>query len=375
MLFVRRLMMSLPLQLLASIFLSLMAESVLPDLLVAGFYTLSCLFKDLLMMVIPFVVFGYLMSSIISFDKRSLLVIGGVFGLVTASNALTMVVAYGVGGLLFTHLPFPEMTALATASATTLTPLWVLPVKAPENAPMVAMIAAFGLGMGGVFGDFPFLKRLAHRVREDAITVLRRGFIPLLPLYVFGFILKLQHDKTFGLLVQGYGQIFALSCLIIVAYILLAYGFAARFRWNRFKHILLNMLPAGVTAFTTMSSAATLPANNHMIGDGLNIALSSLALLIMTNQGMPDVSNYALFTFYYCLAKFSTAGVPGGGVLVILPLAQMYLGLNANLASILTTLYVLQDPLITAANVMGNGAFAVLTAPLFQRRRRDAGKA
>ena len=290
------------------------------------------------------------------------------------------------------------MTALATASATTLTPLWVLPVKAPENAPMVAMIAAFGLGMGGVFGDFPFLKRLAHRVREDAITVLRRGFIPLLPLYVFGFILKLQHDKTFGLLVQGYGQIFALSCLIIVAYILLAYGFAARCRLNRFKHILLNMLPAGVTAFTTMSSAATLPvtldatektlgsrtyadfvipltANNHMIGDGLNIALSSLALLIMTNQGMPDVGNYALFTFYYCLAKFSTAGVPGGGVLVILPLAQMYLGLNANLASILTTLYVLQDPLITAANVMGNGAFAVLTAPLFQRRRRDAGKA
>jgi len=87
--------------------------------------------------------------------------------------------------------------------------------------------------------------------------------------------------------------------------------------------------------------------------------------MMMTGQPFPDFSTYLIFTIFYCLTKFSAAGVPGGGVLVILPVAQAYLGLSPEMATLLFTIYVLQDPLITAANVMGNGAFALITAKIF----------
>jgi Na+/H+-dicarboxylate symporter len=98
-----------------------------------------------------------------------------------------------------------------------------------------------------------------------------------------------------------------------------------------------------------------------MIGDSLSIPLSALCLLMMSGQPIPDISTYLSFVFYYCLAKFSAAGIPGGGVIVILPVVQAHLGLNETMTSLLATIYILKDPILTAANVMGNGAFALLS--------------
>lgn len=61
---------------------------------------------------------------------------------------------------------------------------------------------------------------------------------------------------------------------------------------------------------------------------------------------------------YFVLAKFSVAAVPGGGILVMLPILEAYLGLNGEMLSLITALYLLFDPVITCANILGNGAFA-----------------
>jgi Na+/H+-dicarboxylate symporter len=63
------------------------------------------------------------------------------------------------------------------------------------------------------------------------------------------------------------------------------------------------------------------------------------------------------------MAKFAVAAVPGGGILVMLPILKTYLGFTPDMLSLITLLYFLFDPVITFMNVLGNGAFTIL----FQR--------
>jgi Na+/H+-dicarboxylate symporter len=101
--------------------------------------------------------------------------------------------------------------------------------------------------------------------------------------------------------------------------------------------------------------------NNHMTADGLNISLTALFLVCMIGHPFPQFIDYLPFVLYYSVAKFSCAAIPGGGVLVILPVVQNYLNVPAEMTALLATLYILQDPIMTSGNVMANGAFAILT--------------
>jgi Na+/H+-dicarboxylate symporter len=102
------------------------------------------------------------------------------------------------------------------------------------------------------------------------------------------------------------------------------------------------------------------------MGDGLSITITAMALLLMSGQGLPSWSAFLMYMMYYCIVKFSAAGVPGGGVIVILPVVRDYLGLDEATTSLLATIYMLQDPILTSANVMGNGAFAMVTHRLLK---------
>ncbi|MBX9696693.1 MAG: dicarboxylate/amino acid:cation symporter, partial [Alphaproteobacteria bacterium] len=100
--------------------------------------------------------------------------------------------------------------------------------------------------------------------------------------------------------------------------------------------------------------------NIHLLGDALAIPLTGLALLWFKTGVMPGFETYAIFTVMFAIAKFSAAGVPGGGVLVILPVLQKYLGMDQELITLMTTIYILQDSIFTASNVMANGAFSMI---------------
>ena len=52
--------------------------------------------------------------------------------------------------------------------------------------------------------------------------------------------------------------------------------------------------------------------------------------------------------------------MPGGGIIVMLPILESYLGFNSQMLSMITALYILFDPVITCANVLGNGSFAMV---------------
>ena len=72
-----------------------------------------------------------------------------------------------------------------------------------------------------------------------------------------------------------------------------------------------------------------------------------------------------IFALYFVCAKFSVASIPGCGIIVMLPILPNYLGFNAAMLSLITTLYIFLGPVITCTNNLGLGAFAKVIYNLF----------
>ena len=81
---------------------------------------------------------------------------------------------------------------------------------------------------------------------------------------------------------------------------------------------------------------------------------------ILKNFGVaePSLWSYLIFSCYFVVAKFSVAAVPGGGIIVMLPIIESCFGFNADMLSLITALYILFDPVITTCNILGNGCLA-----------------
>lgn len=378
----KNVMKSLPFQLAFSIGLAFAASDFFSFDNVRFFFTISCFIKELLMAVLPFVVFSYITAAILDLEQRAPLLILSLLVLVLCSNALTVLISYGTS---MTFLPWITTTGSDTVTGLieTISPLYIL--KIPQIlSPDRTMLLGLSFGILFSFIKVPKVSAFISRMREFVNIALKRGFIPLLPLYVFGFVLKMAHEGSLEILMKNYGQVFLLTCALIIAFLCAQYLIAAEFNPKRFLSLLREMIPAGITAFSTMSSAATMPVtlaateknlgdpqftqlvipttvNIHLLGDALSVPLIGIAMLMIAGFPLPTFESYLIFTFYFCLAKFSSAGIPGGGVIVLLPVLQSHLGLTPEMTSLVATLYILQDPIITATNVMANGAFALIS--------------
>ena len=90
----------------------------------------------------------------------------------------------------------------------------------------------------------------------------------------------------------------------------------------------------------------------------LILFLTALALLVMSGQNFL-VSILTYCSLYIIASQNSLARESYSGVIVILPVIQSYLGLSSEITGLLATIYFCQDPILTSANVMGNGAFVL----------------
>ncbi|WP_032112627.1 cation:dicarboxylate symporter family transporter [Candidatus Paracaedibacter symbiosus] len=381
---------SLPVQLVVCVVIALLIGTHLDFSVVQLFFSLSCAIKDILMMILPFVIVTYIASAILSLEQRAPLLLICVMLMVCLSNITAVFSSYCVGQLVLPWLTAGKVIDL-TVVQDGITPLFTLPLPKllePSHALMIGM----GYGLLFSFYKLSQAKDLALNLRDYVTLFLRKGFIPFLPVYVFGFVLKMQAEGSLVTLFTNYGQIFLVVCLLLVVYITFVYALAEGFKPKQFIASIRTMLPAGLTGFSTMSSAASMPVtltateqnvqdagftqlvipttvNIHLLGDALGIPLIGLAILQLGGLPMPGIEEYMIFAAYFCMAKFSTAAIPGGGVLVLLPTLQTHLGLTPEMTGLVATIYILQDSLFTGANVMGNGGFALVCHRLFKMIR------
>jgi Na+/H+-dicarboxylate symporter len=186
--------------------------------------------------------------------------------------------------------------------------------------------------------------------------------------------------------------IFLLSCC---GYIVLQLFLLSGCSIGKTAEYLRNLLPAIIAGFGAMSSVAALPlsiaaaeenssnkhngriiapcsVNVHLVGDCFFIPFMALTILFQFGQGVPGIAAYLTFALYFVAAKFAVAAVPAGGILVMLPILQNYLGFSSEMLGLIMAIYVLFDPFITGCNVAGNGSLAIIFDKIAKQKEQTA---
>ncbi|MBQ9441197.1 MAG: cation:dicarboxylase symporter family transporter [Alphaproteobacteria bacterium] len=345
------------------------------------FYACSLLIKDLLIFSLPFVIFCLIFGSISALGAKAIKYVAIIIPLICLSNFINTMLSYIVSGTAIKSGILGE-SMVATNTSSDLTPLFTLNIHniLSNN---VALIG--GLLSGLLIGVFK--KDLAVSICKyfDKFTkVFFKILFPLMPIFISGTALKLQHDEILVEICQKYLPILLVFVLSTISWILFQFFTLAKFNVSQFNHYIRNLIPACITAFGSMSSAAALPlsiaaaeknlsnnkcnasiiapssVNIHLVGDCLFIPMVALSVLTSFGAQFPSIGTYLSFAFGFVLAKFSVAAVPGGGVLVMLPIMQDYLHMSPEMLGIVTALYILFDPIITTCNVLGNGSLAII---------------
>ena len=380
----------MPLILITIIIAIVLLDPLMPLYLKQCLYSISLSIKSVIILVLPFIIFGLLFKVAVMLSKSATKVIGMILLLVCCSNFVSTFLSHYVGIWIYNF----DMSMIVPQESNGLNPLWSLNVpKLLANDK--AMFA--GIILGILASSLQPKRSAIIATKMDAyIGQLLRGFTYFIPLFVAGFVVKLQSDGVIGVIIKDYTAIFALIAFAQFSYIALAYLLLNNFRVPDFLNNIKNMIPAAISGFSTMSSAASMPltligaennsknkdiarsvipatVNIHLVGDCFAIPILAYAVLKSFGMAEPTLAQYLIFVLYFIFAKFSVAAIPGGGILVMLPILESHLGFNAEMLSLITALYILFDPIITCANVFGNGAFAKMADRLFLSAKPETG--
>jgi Na+/H+-dicarboxylate symporter len=377
----------IPLILFTIIIVSLLLGSNIPLPVKALSYAISLTIKEIIIFILPFMIFSFVFSSMVQMKKEALSFILTVLPLVCLSNVFTIVLAYVFGISLIS----PDMMTTSFEQVTALTPLWT-PFIPKIITNDYALFAGIGMGLLGAFFFPEKSANVINRMVKGNYFILNKFIVPIMPIFILGFILKLEHERILPLICEKYLYILLIICLSSFSFLLLLYGVLAGFNPKVWLNSLKNMLSATLTGFSTMSSAASMPLiivgseknvsrpeivrsvvpstiNIHLIGDSFAIPLMILGVMASFGHGMPDWPLYLIFTGYFALYKFAVAAVPGGTILVLLQVLEQQMGFSPEMLSLITALYVVFDPIVTTGNVLGHGAFAILFAKVFDRSK------
>lgn len=374
----------MPFILLAIIIALSLLDSVLPLGIKSLLYAISLSIKSLIIFLLPMIIFALLFKTAVQLSNQATKVILFILAAVCCSNFVSTFLSHYVGVWIY-HM---DLSVMLPQNTQNLLPTWTFALPKLINNDK-AMAAGVIFGIVGAYFKPNLCKQISAKL-DRFVHYTLRAITYLIPFFVAGFIVKLNYDGSMKLIVHHYTLIFGVIFIAQFTYITLIYFIANNFKFNALLSSLKNMLPAAIAGFSTMSSAAAMPltlvgtsknaknaelasatipatVNIHLMGDCFAIPI--LAYAILKNYGIPEplLINYLIFAFYFVLAKFSVAAVPGGGILVMLPILEGYLGFNSEMMSLITALYILFDPVITSANVLGNGGFALLIDKLRHR--------
>lgn len=378
---------NLSVKLIGIIAFAMLFGHLLPESTQAFLYAISLTLKEGLLFVLPIIIFSCLFSCLFTFQgSKAVGFMLVLFIAICLSNYISTMIAYGVGALNLSNLTVPLMDQ--SLNTTALSPTW--DIQFPQWVTNDQALY-LGLGLGTFFSFFPNPKAKQFSDSSKALVYffLEKCFVPVLPFFVLGFILKMQFDGVLNQIIKSYLELLIVITTTYILYLLLLFFIAAKGNVSRWLEYLRNILPVGLMAFSTMSSLASMPTtikaaqkntqndriaqavipatvNVHMIGVGIAIPLMAFSILLSFGYPLPSFATYCQFALYFILAQFAVAAVPAGGILVMLPILETHLGFTSEMSALITALFILFDPVVTITNVLGNSALVIYIAKFFQ---------
>lgn len=380
----------MPIILLATILLILSIDQFIPIYLKQFIYSLSLSVKSVIIFMLPLLIFMLLFKTISQLSKTATKMIFFILIVLCFSNFLSTIISCQIGSIIY---KFDLSIALPTGQIA-LMPIWsfTLPKLIANDHAMFAGIfvgIAFSLCKPVIN---PRISLLFEKIVHYLLSMMLSIITYVIPIFISGFVIKLIHEQLIQTIIYDYSLIFILIAASQFIYIVGIYLASYRFCFKPCLQALKNMLPAVITGFSSMSSAAAMPialvgterntknssltrlgipltVNTHLIGDCFAIPIFAFAVMKNFHVVEPTFFTYSLFALYFVIAKFSVAAIPGGGIIVMLPILESKLGFTGEMSSLITALYILFDPVITCANILGNGGFilALNKLPVFSK--------
>ena len=363
-----------------AILMGLLMGNVLPEGWIRIFVTFNNVFSQFLGFLIPLLIIGRVTPAIADIGRVAGKLLLLTVGLAYADTILAGLLAFFTGTAIFPAL-IDAQPSITVENVPKLEPYFLLEIP-PILDVMAALVSSFVIGIGIAYTDSPTLKKGFFEFRTIIENTIAKAIIPLLPLYIFGIFLSMTYVGEAYHIIVVFGKIiciiFVLHIVILIYEFLVAGGLA---RKNPLR-LLLNMLPAYMTALGTSSSAATIPvtlkqtkkngvsdeiasfcvplcATIHLSGSMMKITCCALTVCLI--GGLPhDLPIFLHFIVLLAICMVAAPGVPGGAVMAALGPMAGILGFDPEAQALMIALYIAMDSFGTACNVTGDGALAVI---------------
>lgn len=238
----------MPAKLTLVILLAFLLGSFLPESLKSILLTVSLAMKEVLLFVLPAIVFFLVFASFSQLSGGFMVFTGLLISLVCISNFTALMIAYPVG--VFTQ-DFIVTTRTISAQSYGLTPYFTIHLpKLCDNSTALALGVILG-----VFASSKDRKMMKNFARKGATLVnlfLSRIFTPVLPIFILGFILKAQHDGLLNVLFKNFVPLLSVIITLYIVYIGFLYMLAKGFHFQKALSALKNILPATIIGFSSM---------------------------------------------------------------------------------------------------------------------------
>jgi Na+/H+-dicarboxylate symporter len=347
------------------------------------------LFKTCLMALLPFLIFSYVATGILALRKNAPFILAVILLTVCVSNALVGLAAYSTCWFSLSWLAQQSSTIAQMQSLWTIEPYFAFALPTLMRSEQ-ALLVALGLGIFLTWYPVRTYEIFLTRLKKIIDFCIRKILMPFLPLYVAGFLLKIQAEGLLQQVVGDYSRTFILMFAMHWTFLLIWYLVSQRGNVAAARQRMMGAMPSYMTAMSTMSSTATIPvtlqcaeknevheglahvsipilANIHLLGDAVSVPLLALVTKVIFTGGFPSLIQYFWFLGYFVVSMLAVAGIPGGGIMVMIPVLESMMQFSPDMISLITALYLMQDPFGTAANVMGDGALVMMIERIARR--------
>ncbi|MFQ3306976.1 MAG: Na+/H+-dicarboxylate symporter [Candidatus Midichloriaceae bacterium] len=344
--------------------------------------------QNILVFVLPALIISSIYRAIVGMRNYSILLFPGIVLFICGSNFLHVFGSANLANILI-DADIGFNNAKASASLSNLFSFHIPKFITNEQA----LYIGFVLGFIGYKKSFMPIEKFVFFITKISDFVLKKIFIPMLPLFIFGMSLKMINDGVFEILVEN-ASLFGTMFAVLICYLTLLLLIASGFSITRGYKIILNIIPAVLTALSSMSSTIALPfsikaahknttnngvsdffmpatVNIHMIGDCIIIPFLTVIVLNIFGFSMA-VEKMPLFAFLFMITKFSGAGIPGGTVFIMVPLMVKIFDFTPQMSLLITSMYIVIDPFATATSVMVNNLFVIILDKILIAFGKDA---
>lgn len=241
--------------LVAIIIITAVFGQYLPPYLQSFFYSLSLTIKNIIVFLLPIIIFGLSFKTILKFSYGSSAFVLLIVSMVCLSNFCTTFLSHLISKLVYSF-NF-DLIQPVDVNPNKLNTLWNFTFpKIISNDQ--AMLLAFFTGMtGGVF-KIKYAHVFAKKI-DMFVGILLKALTNCIPVFIAGFVIKLQYDGEIGIILKDYSRIFMVIFTTQMSYTFIILCFLSEFKLAKVASIYKNLLPAMITGFSTMSSAAALP--------------------------------------------------------------------------------------------------------------------